>query len=157
MVAAILAAAISSAAGALSSLTSATMIDFYRRWLRPGADDRRAVRTSRIVMAGWGVLATIAATFLGGGSLLAQVNQIGSMFYGSILGVFLLALGAPRCAERGATIGLLGSLAIVFAVDATLQIAYLWYNLIGAVACMLIGWLVTAVSSPRPAVTVDAV
>jgi Na+/proline symporter len=145
MLAAILAAAISSAAGALSSLTSATMIDFYRRWLRPDADERDAVRTSRMVMTFWGLTATFAATFLGGGSLLAQVNHIGSMFYGSILGVFLLALFAPRTTGTSASAGLLGGLAVVFVVEATLRIAFLWYNLIGAAACvgtgLLVAWL----------------
>ena len=148
MVAAILAAAISSAAGALSSLTSATMIDFYRRWLRPDAGEASSVMTSRIVMACWGIAATLAATCLGGGSLLKQVNLIGSFFYGSILGVFLLALFVKRADGRAASAGLLGGLLVTFAVHLTMQVAFLWYNLVGAAACVGIGAL-TALLRPR--------
>ena len=139
MIAAIFAAAISSAAGALSSLTSATMIDFYRRWFGRGTDERRALRTSRVVMACWGVAATVAATFLGDAPLLEQVNKIGSCFYGSILGVFLLALFVPRARGLAASAGLGGGLLSVFVVWLTLDIAFLWYNLVGCVGCMAVG------------------
>ena len=142
MIAAIFAAAISSAAGALSSLTSASMVDFYRRWLAPNADETRAVRTSRIVMAFWGLAATGFAVTLGDGPLLEKVNEIGSFFYGSILGVFLLALFVRRADGRAASAGLLGGLLATFAVHGTMHIAFLWYNLIGAAACVGIGALV---------------
>ncbi|MBL8735995.1 MAG: sodium:solute symporter [Planctomycetes bacterium] len=142
MIAAIFAAAISSAAGALSSLTSASMVDFYRRWLAPNADEARAVRTSRIVMAFWGLAATGFAVTLGDGPLLEKVNEIGSFFYGSILGVFLLALFVKRADGRAASAGLLGGLAVTFAVHLTMHIAFLWYNLVGALACVGIGALV---------------
>ena len=143
MIAAIFAAAISSAAGALSSLTSASMIDFYKRWLAPRASERTALFTSRVVMAFWGITATIAAIFLGDGPLLEQVNKIGSWFYGSILGVFLLALFAPRAGGAAASAGLVGGLVAVFAVNATLKIAFLWYNLIGCLGCVVVGLLVS--------------
>lgn len=142
MIAAIFAAAISSAAGALSSLTSASMVDFYRRWLAPNADEVRAVRTSRIVMAFWGLAATGFAVTLGDGPLLEKVNEIGSFFYGSILGVFLLALFVRRADGRAASAGLLGGLLVTFAVHLTMHIAFLWYNLVGAAACVGIGALV---------------
>lgn len=139
MIAAIFAAAISSAAGALSSLTSASMVDFYRRWLAPAADEARAVRTSRIVMAFWGLAATGFAVTLGDGPLLEKVNEIGSFFYGSILGVFLLALFVKRADGRAASAGLLGGLLATFAVHLTMHVAFLWYNLVGAAACVGIG------------------
>lgn len=142
MIAAIFAAAISSAAGALSSLTSASMVDFYRRWLAPHADEARAVRTSRIVMAFWGLAATGFAVTLGDGPLLEKVNEIGSFFYGSILGVFLLALFVKRADGRAASAGLLGGLLVTFGVHGTMHIAFLWYNLVGAVACVGIGAVV---------------
>jgi Na+/proline symporter len=143
MLAAIFAAAISSAAGALSSLTSATMIDFYRRWLAPTASEERSLRTSRVVMAVWGILATAAAAWLGGGSVLELVNEFGSFFYGSILGVFVLALIVPRASGVAASAGLVTGLAGTFAVHFTMQIAYLWYNLIGCVFCVGVGWIVS--------------
>jgi Na+/proline symporter len=149
MIAAIFAAAVSSAAGALSSLTSATMIDFYRRFLRPQADERSALRTSRLVMWFWGLAATSVASFLGDRPLLEQVNQFGSLFYGSILGVFLLALANPRITGVAATTGLGAGLVATFAVDQTMHIAYLWYNLLGAVVCVATGLLVTLMQSVR--------
>jgi Na+/proline symporter len=133
MLAAIFAAAISSAAGALSSLTSASMVDFY----------------SRIVMAGWGLMATAAAIWLGGGPLLEKVNEVGSYFYGSILGVFVLALFVPRAGGRAASAGLIGGLITVAIVHNTLKIAYLWYNLLGCVGCVAVG-LVVALAVPNP-------
>lgn len=142
MIAAIFAAAISSAAGALSSLTSATMVDFHRRWFVRVPDDRRDLRTSRIVMACWGGMATAAALWLGGGPLLERVNEIGSWFYGSILGVFVIALAMPRANGRAASAGLIGGLAAVFIVDATIEVAFLWYNLIGCAGACAIGFAV---------------
>jgi Na+/proline symporter len=139
MIAAIFAAAISSAAGALSSLTSATMIDFHRRWFAQGTDERRELRTSRVVMAFWGVAATFAAIFLGDGPLLEQVNKIGSCFYGSILGVFLLALFVPSANGRAASLGLVGGLLSVLAVWLTMHVAFLWYNLVGCAGCLGVG------------------
>ncbi|MCU0862642.1 MAG: sodium:solute symporter [Planctomycetes bacterium] len=156
MIAAIFAAAISSAAGALSSLTSASMVDFYRRWLRPHADDRQAVRTSRIVMSFWGLAATGFAITLGDGPLLEKVNEIGSWFYGSILGVFLLALFHRRASGTAASAGLIGGLLSVAVVHNTMHIAFLWYNLVGALGCVLVGSLVATVAPQRPAPAVDA-
>jgi Na+/proline symporter len=144
MLAAIFAAAISSAAGALSSLTSATMVDFYRRWVRPHASERAALRTSRIAMTCWGVAATAAAVSLGGGELLERVNEVGSWFYGSILGVFVLALAVPKAGGRAASTGLIAGLLAVFAVHNTMQVAFLWYNLIGCAACVAAGGAVAA-------------
>lgn len=152
MLAAIFAAAISSAAGALSSLTSASMVDFYRRWVRPNADETTSLRHSRIVMAIWGVAATAAAQTLGGGTLIETVNEIGSHFYGSILGVFLLALFVPRANGVAASVGLLAGLVAVFVVDHTLDIAFLWYNLVGAVGCVTAGAIVATFRSRTGAV-----
>jgi len=157
MLAAIFAAAISSAAGALSSLTSATMVDFYRRWLAPAASETRVLRNSRIVMACWGVLATFAAQWFGDKPLIEQVNQIGSWFYGSILGVFVLGLFVPRAGGVAAAAGLLGGIAFVAAGHLTLKIAFLWDNLIGCVGCLTIGLAVAALAPRTSPSTADAV
>ena len=150
MIAAIFAAAISSAAGALSSLTSATMVDFYRRWLAPQATERRTLWTSRVVMSLWGIAATAFAITLDDGPLLEKVNEIGSCFYGSILGVFLLALFVPRAGGRAASAGLVGGLLSVLTVHLTLQVAFLWDNLVGCAGCMTVGVLVALVQGRRP-------
>jgi Na+/proline symporter len=90
-------------------------------------------------MAFWGLAATGFAVTLGDGPLLEKVNEIGSFFYGSILGVFLLALFVKRADGRAASAGLLGGLLVTFAVHLTMHIAFLWYNLVGAAACVGIG------------------
>ena len=101
------------------------------------------LRASRVIMTLWGVAATVSALWLGGGPLLERVNEVGSWFYGSILGVFVLALTLPRAGGRAASAGLIGGLLTVFAVHWTVDIAFLWYNLIGCVGCVVVGWLVS--------------
>ena len=86
---------------------------------------------------------------LGGGPLLERVNEVGSYFYGSILGVFVLALAVPRASDTAASAGLLGGLLGIAVVHNTVQIAYLWYNLLGCVFCVAIGALVTVLAPHR--------
>jgi len=149
MLAAIFAAAISSAAGALSSLTSATMVDLYRRWIRPNADDKSTLRSSKIAMTFWGIAATASAVWLGGGPLLERVNEVGSWFYGSILGVFLLGLMVKRASGLAASSALVGGLTIVVLVHNSYQIAFLWYNLVGCVGALAVGCVVTLAAPKR--------
>ena len=82
--------------------------------------------------------------------MLEQINEIGSWFYGSILGVFLLALFVPRSGERAASAGLIAGLVSVFVVHSTWKVAFLWYNLVGCVGCVVVGTTV-AFFAPRKA------
>ena len=104
-IAAVMAAAMSAIAAELNSLATATVIDFYRRWVRPEASDSHYLAVSKVATGFWGafacVIATHAATL---GSLIEVVNRFGSFFYGSILGVFLLAM-LPRARAVGAFTG----------------------------------------------------
>jgi Na+/proline symporter len=144
-IAAVIAAAMSAVAGELSSLSTATVIDFYRRWVKPEASDAHYLRVSRISTGLWGLFACMIATFAASlGSLIEVVNRFGSFFYGSILGVFLLAM-IPRIRAAGAFTGLIAGMAAVGTVSYTLpQIAFLWYNVIGAVTVVAVGSLVSA-------------
>ena len=148
-IAAVIAAAMSAVAGELSSLSTATVIDFYRRWVKPTASDAHYLRVSRISTGVWGLFACVIATFAASlGSLIEVVNRFGSFFYGSILGVFLLAM-LPRIGARGAFFGLIAGMATVGMVSYTLpQVAFLWYNVIGAVVVVVVGWLLS-VFAPR--------
>ena len=97
MIAAILSAAMSASSGELNALATATAIDFYRRHINPTAPDAAFLRFSKIATAFWGLFACVAAYYSANlGSLIDTVNKIGSLFYGSILGVFILALGVKR-------------------------------------------------------------
>ncbi|MXW19005.1 MAG: sodium:solute symporter, partial [Gemmatimonadetes bacterium] len=101
-IAAVIAAAMSSISSELNSLSTASVIDFYRRWFRPEASDDHYLAVSKVTTAFWGVFACIVAVYaVSLGSLIEVVNRFGSFFYGSILGVFLLAM-MPRARGVGA-------------------------------------------------------
>ncbi len=141
-IAAVIAAAMSAVAGELASLSSTTVIDLYRRWVRPEADDAHFLKVSRAATGAWGVFACVVATFAADlGSLIEVVNRFGSYFYGSILGVFLLAM-IPRTRGSGAFYGLIAGMAAVGAVNfGAPSVAFLWYNVIGAVTVVSVGVL----------------
>ncbi|HZI30255.1 MAG TPA: sodium:solute symporter [Gemmatimonadaceae bacterium] len=148
-IAAVMAAAMSSIAAELNSLSTATVIDFYQRWVRPQASDTHYLRVSKIATFFWGVFACLIAVQAGSlGSLIEVVNRFGSFFYGSILGVFLLAM-IPRTRAIGAFWGLIAGMTAVGLVSFTApQVAFLWYNVIGAVVVVIVG---VALSMGAPA------
>jgi len=150
-IAAVIAAAMSAVAGELASLSSTTVIDLYRRWVRPEADDAHYLTVSRAATGAWGLFACVVATFAASlGSLIEVVNRFGSYFYGSILGVFLLAM-IPRTRGSGAFYGLIAGMVAVGAVNVGApSVAFLWYNVIGAVTVVTVGVLFG--QSPREVV-----
>ena len=155
-IAAVIAAAMSAVAGELASLSSATVIDFYKRWVRAEATDTHYLRVSRIATASWGVFACIVATFaISLGSLIEVVNRFGSFFYGSILGVFFLAM-IRRASATGAFVGLLAGMGAVGAVSyGAPQVSYLWHNVVGVVTVLVVGLAMSA-ASPAPPERVSA-
>ena len=144
-IAAVMAAAMSSIAAELNSLSTATVIDFYRRWFRPVASDAHFLKVSKIATGVWGLFACLIATYaVSLGSLIEVVNRFGSFFYGSILGVFILAM-IPGARARGAFVGLLAGMAAVAAVSFGLpQVSFLWHNVVGAVTVAGVGMAVSA-------------
>lgn len=144
VIAAIFAAAMSSIDSTLNALSAATVVDFYRRWLVRRASEAHAVRAGRIITLVWGVVATGMALFLdGGGSVIEQINKIGSFFYGTLLGIFALALFVPRAGARAGVVGLFSGMAAVLAVHNLLRVEFLWYNVVGCVG-VLLGGIVAA-------------
>ena len=139
-IAGVLAAAMSSIAAELNSLSSVTVIDFYRRWFRREASDEHFLTVSKIATAFWGVFACFVATYAATlGSLIEVVNRFGSFFYGSILGVFILAM-APRVQGTAATLALVTGMATVATVTfGAPEVSFLWHNVIGAVAVLVVG------------------
>jgi SSS family transporter len=146
-IAAVMAAAMSASAAELNSLATASTIDFYRRWVRPEAPDAVYLRFSKIATAFWGIFACVVATYaVSLGSLIEVVNRFGSFFYGSILGVFLLAM-VPRARATGAFIGLIAGMSAVGLVNfGRPSIAFLWQNVVGAVTVVVVGLLISMVS-----------
>ena len=150
MIAAIFAAAMSSIAAELNALSAATIIDFYRRHLKKEAPDKHYLFVSKLATGFWGLFASVTALYAANlGSLIEVVNRFGSFFYGSLLGVFILAVGVRRATAAGAFWGLIGGMATVTAVATMTSISFLWLNLVGAVAVFSVGTLVGGGSVAR--------
>ena len=139
-IAAVIAAAMSSISSELNSLSTASVIDFYRRWFRPEGSDAHYLAVSKAATAFWGVFACFVALYaVSLGSLIEVVNRFGSFFYGSILGVFLLAM-VPRARGIGAFLGLITGMGVVAAVTfGAPDVSFLWHNVIGAGTVLLVG------------------
>jgi SSS family solute:Na+ symporter len=153
IIAAIFAAAMSSIAAELNSLATATVIDVYQRLLKPVASDAHYLRVSKWVTFGWGLVAcAVASVAVEMGSLIEVVNKFGSYFYGSLLGVFVLALGFKRATGTGAFVGLLAGIGGVFAFasnPATRDVSFLWHNPLGVIIVVVVGLAVSLIT-PAP-------
>jgi SSS family solute:Na+ symporter len=143
-VAAVLAAAMSSVAAEFNSLSTVTVIDFYRRWVRREGTDAHFLLISKFATGLWGVFACVVAVYAATlGSLIEVVNRFGSFFYGSILGVFLLAM-VPFARPLGAFVGLIAGMGAVAAVTfGAPSVSFLWHNVIGAVVVVVVGSLLS--------------
>jgi Na+/proline symporter len=151
MIAAIFAAAMSSIAAELNSLATASVIDIYRRILRPSETDTHYLKVSKLATAFWGAFACVVASFAANlGSLIEVVNRFGSFFYGSLLGVFVLAVAFRRATGTGAFVGLIAGMTVVLTVafhPATTGISFLWQNPIGAIVVVVVGLIVSTVTA----------
>jgi len=154
IIAAIFAAAMSATAGELSATATATVMDVYKRLLRGSETDAHYVLVSRLAVAFWGVVACVVAhVAVQLGSLIEVVNRIGSIFYGSLLGVFVLALAFKRANGHGAFVGLLSGIVVVvlFAFNpGTRGISYLWHNPLGVAVVVIVGMTVSLLTKPQP-------
>ena len=147
-IAAIMAAAMSSISSELNSLSTVTVIDFYRRWVKPHGTDSHFLNVSKLATAFWGFIACIVATYAATlGSLIEVVNRFGSFFYGSILGVFLLAM-IPFVRPWPAFVALISGMCAVAAVSfGAPSISFLWHNVIGVFTVVLAGIVLSLVSA----------
>jgi len=150
MIAAIFAAAMSASGGELNALATATIIDFYKRHFVREATDAHYLTVSKLATISWGLFACVVAMFSANqGSLVEVVNRYGSFFYGSLLGVFILAILTTRATARGAFWGLIAGMLVVLTVAFspwTRDIAFLWHNLIGAVVVVVVGMTISFAS-----------
>jgi SSS family transporter len=151
LIAVIFAAAMSSSSGEVNSLATVTVIDIYKRHVRPHAADRHYLWVSRLATAFWASYAVFFAHYAKKlGSLIEAVNLLGSLFYGSLLGVFMLAFWFRRVTGTGAFLGMLAGEAAIFWAFWFTGISFLWYNVIGCVVVVVTGVLVSYVSPGRP-------
>jgi Na+/proline symporter len=137
LVTAFFAAALSSKAGELNALGSTTTVDIYRHIVKREASDAHYVAASKWFTALWGLVAIAFALFANlAENLIQAVNILGSIFYGVVLGLFLVAFFLRRIGGTAVFWGALAAQALVFALYSALPISYLWYNVIGCAACM---------------------
>jgi len=153
LVAVMFSAALGSKAAELNALGTTTTIDFWRQ-LRPlaAADEARNVRVARWFTALWGVVAVSFALFAGfAENLIEAINILGSIFYGVILGIFLVAFFFRRVGGSAVFFAAVTAQAIVIAMYLSLNLGYLWYNLIGCAVCIALSVsLQTALGARAP-------
>ncbi len=144
VLAAVFAASMNSTSAELNALASTTVVDVYRRLIRPGAADRHYVTVSRVATVAWGAFAVAFAEYAGRlGSLVEAVNILGSLFYGTILGVFLVAFFLRRVGGAAVFTGAILGEAAVLACFALTAVSYLWYNVIGCAVVVASSLLLT--------------
>ncbi|HVN74896.1 MAG TPA: sodium:solute symporter [Thermoanaerobaculaceae bacterium] len=154
----VFAASMSASSAELSALASTTLVDVYRRLLRPGEADRHYVLVSRLATVGWGAFAVLFAEYASRlGSLIEAVNILGSLFYGTILGVFLAGFYLKRVSGTAVFAAALAAEALVIACFAFTRISFLWYNVVGCVAVLAVAPLLEALArGPRASLAASA-
>ena len=152
LVAVIFAATFSSKAGELNALGSTTVVDFYRHVIRPDATDRHYVVASKCFTALWGFIAIGFALFAHlAENLIQATNIVGSLFYGVVLGIFLVAFFVKRIGGTAVFWSALVAQLAVLALYFSLSISYLWYNFIGCALCMLLSAILQLCLPAHPA------
>lgn len=138
LLAVIFAAAMSSTSAELNALATITAVDIYKRNINQNVDDKQLLYLSRMFTVSWGLLAILFASF--GNlyeNLIQLVNIVGSIFYGVILGIFIIAFYFKRLQANEVFYGALIAQTAVLCIFFTLDIGYLWLNAIGCVAVVL--------------------
>ncbi len=143
LVAVIFLAGWGSIAAALNSLASSSVVDIHNQFINKDSTPGEDYRTSRWYTFGWGIFSVIVAQFVGNlGSLVEAVNILGSVFYGVILGIFLVAFYCRQVSGTAvfwaAIIAELGVLALFWFS----KLGFLWLNLVGAAAVVLLGYVI---------------
>lgn len=145
VIAVIFSAAMSSTSGEINSLSTVTVIDIYRRHVRKNAPDHHYLVASRVATAFWGIYAVVFAQFGGGfGALIEVVNVVGSLFYGGMLGVFILAFLFKKVGAAAAFYGVIAGEAVIFFLYFFTKLAFLWFNVVGPFVVVGVALAITA-------------
>jgi Na+/proline symporter len=142
LIAVIFCAAMSSTASELSALGSTTTLDFYQRMRGRPADEPGSLFASKLFTAFWGLVAVAFASFAALlDNLIEAVNIFGSIFYGTVLGIFLVGFFMRRIGATPVLLAALCAQATVLTLFFTSKLGFLWYNVVGAGVVMGLGWL----------------
>lgn len=137
LIAVIFAASMQSKSAELNALAACTIVDIYKRSIRKEETESHYLKASRISTAAWGLFAIVVAMFANRlGSLIEAVNVLGSLFYGTILGIFLVAFFQKNVRGGHAFYAALIAEALVIYLYFFTTVSFLWFNLIGALLVM---------------------
>ncbi|MCD6068222.1 MAG: sodium:solute symporter [Bacteroidetes bacterium] len=156
LIAIIFLASMGSTASGLNSLASTTFIDFYRRFSKKESNEKRDLNISRFTTVLWGLFCLIVALYAGKlGNLIEAVNILGSLFYGTILGIFVVAFYLKRV--DGTAVFYAALLAEAFVVIAWYfdLSAFLWLNVIGCLLVVIFSLLIKQLLSDRMIKTIE--
>lgn len=143
LIAVIFLASMGSTASAINSLASTTTIDIYKRFINRNATEKQDLLWSRIFTLVWGIFTVVIALYANKlGNLLEAVNILGSLFYGTILGIFIVAFYMKKIQGKAVFIAAILSEIFVVGIWYLDKIPFLWLNLIGCVAVMIIAYFI---------------
>lgn len=149
VIAMVFAASMSSTSSELNALASTFIVDIYKRLIKSEGSDRHYLIASKLATVFWGLFAIWFATFVSGlGSLIEAVNILGSLFYGTILGIFLTAFYF-KSIRGGATFfaAVIAEIIVLSCYFLQVPISFLWYNVIGCALVMLLAYFFKPFSS----------
>lgn len=156
ILAAIIAATVSTVTSVLNSLCAATVTDYVERW-HTSSDDRAEVRLSRWITLGWGALGTLLACFVGQlGTIVEQTLMLAGLVGGGLGGIFFLGLFTKRTSSTGAICGGVVGTGATAAVMFLTDVHFTWYYSVGMVTSVVVGYAVS-VASGTPADTSPSV
>jgi len=139
ILASILSASMSSSSAELNALASVTIVDIYKRTFKKKASDRHYLIASKLATVFWGIYAISFALFVNRlGSLIEAVNILGSLFYGTILGIFIIAFCFKNIGGNATFIAALSAELTVLACFFFTKIPYLWYLVIGPIVLIIL-------------------
>jgi hypothetical protein len=150
LIAIIFLAAMGSTASGLNSLASTTVVDFYKRLFRKDESDKKYLSASRWATIFWGIFCVIAALYASKlGNMIEAVNVLGSLFYGTILGIFLVAFYMKKISGNAVFYAALIAEAFIVYAWVTNLTAFLWLNVIGCLMVMILAFIIQEIYNKR--------
>ncbi len=141
-----------SISAAINSLASSTLVDFHQVFAQETLSDQQQLKYGRYYTLLWGLFSIAVAMFATKmGSLIEAVNELGSLFYGAILGIFLTAFFFKKIKGKAVFYAAISSEVLVLLIYIFKWVAFLWLNVIGALLVILIAWLLQVIGNKRNA------
>ena len=147
LIAVIFSAAMSSTSSEINALASTTIVDYYKRLFKTDGTDKHYVVMSKLLTLIWGLIAIMFAIFANNSeNLIEAVNIVGSLFYGTILGIFLVAFFFKYIQGTPVFVAALTAQLVVIvchflSINGVIGLGYLWYNVIGCLLTILLGFV----------------